>query len=98
MSPRRCVSCSPRYDFPDGHFRIGLGRENLPEYIFVRSDWRGNGIAGALICEGMRYLKEHGKVQARLEVRAVNESALGLYRRLGYEVAGESRFYMKPIE
>jgi len=68
------------------------------EYIFVLSPWRGNGIAGALICEGMRYLKEHGKVQARLEVRAVNGSALGLYRRLGYEVAGESRFYMKTIE
>lgn len=68
------------------------------EYIFVRSAWRGQGIAGALICEGMRYLKEHEKVQARLEVRAMNENALGLYRRLGYEAAGQSRFYKKTIE
>lgn len=67
------------------------------EYIFVRPAWRGRGIAGALICEGMRYLKEHGKQQARLEVRAMNENALGLYQRLGYQVVGESQFYAKQI-
>lgn len=67
------------------------------EYIFVRSPWRGLGIAGAMICEGMRYLKEHDKTQACLDVRAFNTSALSLYHRLGYEVVGESRFYAKTI-
>jgi ribosomal protein S18 acetylase RimI-like enzyme len=68
------------------------------EYIFVRPQWRGRGLAGAMICEGMIYLKDHGKAQARLEVRAVNETALRLYQKLGFQVISESRFYTKMIE
>lgn len=63
------------------------------EYIFVRPAWRGRGIAQAMITEGMRYLKSHGIEQARLEVRAFNEGALGVYKKLGYQVARETRFY-----
>jgi ribosomal protein S18 acetylase RimI-like enzyme len=74
--------------------RIGK-RAGFTEYIFVRPAWRGNGIAGAMIAEGMRYLKERGLEAARLEVRARNDSALGLYKRLGYAVTGESRFYAR---
>lgn len=65
------------------------------EYIFVRPAWRGRGIAQAMIVEGMRYLKDHGINRARLEVRALNEKALGMYKKLGYQVLNESRFYTK---
>ena len=68
------------------------------EDIFVRAPYRGRGLARAMIVDGMRYLKEHGLREARLNVRAVNETALTLYQRLGYQVSQESRFYAKTIE
>jgi ribosomal protein S18 acetylase RimI-like enzyme len=67
------------------------------EFIFVRPSWRGKGIAQAMIVEGMRYLREHGMTEARLEVRALNEHALRLYQGLGYVVVQESRFYAKDL-
>lgn len=67
------------------------------EYIFVRSPWRGKSIARSLINSGLAYLKEHGLDEAHLEVRAINEGALGLYYDLGYEVIRESRFYVLAL-
>jgi ribosomal protein S18 acetylase RimI-like enzyme len=67
------------------------------EYIFTRPAWRGKGIARAMITEAMRYLKEHGKQAAKLEVLALNEGALGVYRGLGYEVLSESSFFVKTV-
>ena len=54
-------------------------------------------IAYAMVADGLCYLKEHGLEEARLAVRALNENALGLYRRLGFCVTGESRFYAKDL-
>jgi ribosomal protein S18 acetylase RimI-like enzyme len=67
------------------------------EYIFTRPAWRGRGIARAMITEAMHYLKEHGKQAAKLEVLALNEGALGVYRGLGYQVLSESSFYAKTV-
>jgi ribosomal protein S18 acetylase RimI-like enzyme len=67
------------------------------EYIFVRPQWRGRNIARGLINAGLAYLKGHGRDEAHLEVRARNRSALGLYLDLGYEVMGESRFYVLEL-
>ncbi len=67
------------------------------EDIFVRPAWRGRGIARAMVAEGMRFLREKGMVEARLTVAAQNESALGLYRGLGYRVTQERRHYAREI-
>jgi len=64
------------------------------EHVFVRSDLRGQGIARHILCEGMRYLQEHGLENAYLEVRAKNQAALRVYERLGYRVVEESRLYV----
>lgn len=69
-------------------------RIGFTEYIFVRSQWRGKGIAQSLINLGLEHLKQNGLAEAHLEVRAKNESALRLYCDLGYEVIRESRFYV----
>jgi ribosomal protein S18 acetylase RimI-like enzyme len=67
------------------------------EYIFVRPGWRGQNIARSLINAGLAHLKDRGLMEAHLEVRAENESALRLYVDLGYEVIRESRFYVLKI-
>ncbi len=67
------------------------------EYIFVREQWRKRGIASYLINQGLRYLKDHGREAACLEVRASNRQALELYERLGYQVVDETRLYVLEI-
>lgn len=73
------------------------GKAGNTEYIFVRPEWRGKGIARAMIAEGMRFLKENGYAEARLAVRATNDNALGLYRKLGYQVIQRTDFYSKDL-
>ena len=67
------------------------------EYIFVRSSWRGRGIAAHLIAQSLAYLKEQGREAAFLEVKAANENALGLYLRLGYRKVDETRIYVLAL-
>lgn len=67
------------------------------EYVFTRPAFRGKGLARALLAESLRYLKEHGLAAAVLEVKADNESALALYRGLGYAAVQESVVYEVAI-
>ena len=62
------------------------------EEVFVLAPWRRQGIARYLIAQAMRYLREHGLDEARLEMAAENEAALALYRSLGYRVIREQVF------
>ncbi len=67
------------------------------EYIFVLPEWRGRGIARALILGGLDYLRRSGLQQAVLEVKASNQAALGLYQALGYQVLRESWFLQRSL-
>jgi ribosomal protein S18 acetylase RimI-like enzyme len=67
------------------------------EYIFVHPDWRGRNIARELIKLGLKHLKEQGLEEAHLEVKALNQNALRLYQRLGFEVIRESQFYVLSL-
>ncbi len=72
-------------------------KAGITEYIFVRGKWRGRGIAAHLISQSLRFLKERGRDAAYLEVKASNEQALDLYRRLGYGVISETQLYTLEI-
>jgi ribosomal protein S18 acetylase RimI-like enzyme len=72
-------------------------KAGFTEYIFVRAKWRKRGIAAVLICQGLIYLKEHGREAAYLEVKASNQHALDLYYRLGYQLIDESRLYILEL-
>lgn len=63
--------------------------------IHVDRRCRGNGVGRALMDEGMDVLRSYGCDGVHLMVTAANETAVGLYRRLGFEV---TRYQMeKPI-
>jgi ribosomal protein S18 acetylase RimI-like enzyme len=84
--------------FPDEMLSQHTGtRAAHTEYIFVRPAWRGRGIAAYLVVQALQYLKELGREAAYLEVRAENENALDLYRRLGYNVVDETRLYVLDL-
>lgn len=70
-------------------------RAGYTEYIFVRPGWRKRGIAAYMICQALRYLKEHGQEAAFLEVKAANRRALELYLGLGYAVIDETQLFVR---
>ncbi len=63
-----------------GELRI-LGR--VPAY-------RGRGLGARIVAEGLRQVREGGAGDVDLSVEAVNESALGLYRRFGFEIVSQT--------
>jgi len=68
------------------------------ELISTQKEWRGQGIAKALIADTLRKLKEAGMEQAALGVDAENPSgALDLYKKMGYEKIGKGIHYHKEM-
>lgn len=76
------------------HYRRGWTEE-----ITVQRDWRGKGVAKALIARGLRALKERGMTEAALGVDTENTSgALRLYERMGYAPVGRETAFRKKLE
>ncbi len=67
--------------------------------LAVKPAARRRGLATALLREVMAEAAAAGAAKATLEVRASNSAALGLYSRLGFQVAAKrSRYYTNPEE
>lgn len=67
--------------------------------IAVAPDCRRRGYGLAVMEALEREARVRGLVQISLEVRASNEAAIGLYRRLSYREAGRRKgFYRHPVE
>lgn len=67
--------------------------------IAVRSDFRGQGIARALVVALISALKEKGSQSLTLEVRASNAPAIALYESFGFELVGRRKnYYFHPQE
>ena len=86
---------SGRYedDFPVAGFPFGYS-----ELLGVRREWRGRGIAVALLARAMAAFKEDGMAYALLGVDTANPSgAHGLYERLGYQAVHGEVLYSVEI-
>lgn len=77
----------------------GLGRKwGHTEQIFVRRNWRGRGIARALIARSLKVVRDCGMEAATLDVDVANPSrALRVYESLGYRMCREFTFYRKSL-
>lgn len=74
------------------------GKHGYTEHIYVRPQWRGRGLASALIARSLQALKEQGASEAELGVDAENESAaFRLYERLGYKTFSIDTWYRKVM-
>jgi len=68
------------------------------ESISVQREWRGKGVAKALITESMRMFRDMGMDHVALGVHTANPTgAFQLYEGLGYEVVMRSYQYRKPL-
>jgi ribosomal protein S18 acetylase RimI-like enzyme len=73
-------------------------KEGWTEFISTARDWRGRGIASALICASLRELRDRGMEQARLGVHVENpHGAYRLYQNLGFEVQDVGTTYEKSL-
>lgn len=61
------------------------GPEGIVHNLFVRSDFRGRGIGGALLTRAESLLADRGVAGVRLEILAANNAAGRFYRERGYE-------------
>jgi len=67
--------------------------------LFVCEEYRGQGIGEALVRKLLDSARLKNKIEiVRLEVNGDNEAALGLYRKVGFEVCGRLPDYLKVGE
>ena len=67
--------------------------------VAVHPDFRGRGIATGLILGLVEELRKKGSHALMLEVRASNETAIRVYRRLEFaEVGRRKNYYRNPRE
>lgn len=84
--------------FEDENRELGIRRAWL-EHVSVRRPWRGRGLAKAMCAASLQVLRDRGMDEAWLSVDAANPTgALGLYERLGFEVAHRWFAYGRPID
>lgn len=74
-------------------FPVGIGAykeydSNTAEIkrMYTRPDYRGQGIAKAIITELETWAKEEGYTMAILETGHLQKDAIGLYQKRGYEI------------
>jgi ribosomal-protein-alanine N-acetyltransferase len=78
--------------------RLGAGEVHVNN-IGVREEARRLGLGRVLLGLALDLAAEQGAREAILEVRAGNQVAQALYRRLGFKVVGERRrYYREPVE
>jgi RimJ/RimL family protein N-acetyltransferase len=75
-----------------GHFRRNAHRAHV--VIGVRASHAGRGIGRRLLEELDRRAADQGVLRLELTVMANNERAIGLYRKVGYELEGTRRAAM----
>jgi ribosomal-protein-alanine N-acetyltransferase len=78
-----------------------LGDESLAEIenIAVDANTRRRSVGRALMESAIRWVREHQAARLQLEVRAGNEAAIALYRKLNFvEVGRRPGYYSQPVE
>ncbi len=67
--------------------------------VMLLPEYRGRGLGKRMLSELLERGKKLGANDFTLEVRKSNETAIGLYERLGFESAGiRPGFYQNPAE
>jgi ribosomal protein S18 acetylase RimI-like enzyme len=85
--------------FIDADENAALNRNRgYTEGIFTIRDWRGRGVASALIARNLQLLKARGLTEAALSVDTENPTgALGLYERHGFHEGNRMVIYRTDL-
>ena len=92
------IMCRVEHGFSDVK-RVKFVRKGHIISIAVLPEFRRAGIASELVKQALSALREMKAEECYLEVRAVNESAIKLYERLGFSLARQvSHYYADGAE
>lgn len=101
-NPRACAVIAREGDVVAG-WAVGLLRRTGPGRcagrlyaLAVHPDFRGRGLGARLAQRVLARLRRRGARAFSLEVRVPNPAAQGLYRRLGFQPAGQLPDYYGP--
>ena len=84
--------------FNEGDAELFGRRRAWTEEISTHREWRGRGVASAVICASLRQLRALGFDEAALGVDTENPTgAFRLYESLGYRVVATEVLYQRPI-
>lgn len=71
---------------PIGYILVSLeGKLGEIDSIFLKSDYRGQGVADKLMDKGIAWLNDNGAEGISLYVAAGNEDAFAFYERFGFK-------------
>ena len=74
-------------------------KRGYTENIHVGREWRGRGLAKAMLARSFKLLKEKGMTKVSLNVEADNPTgALKLYKSMGYQIEKKVTHYKKPLK
>ena len=73
----------------------GLGVCGQVEPLGVHDDFRGMGLGRAILCEGLRRLRERGATRICVETDRFRNAALGLYESAGFRVIRDVWVYRR---
>jgi ribosomal protein S18 acetylase RimI-like enzyme len=105
---RTAPGYDPRLDLvavaPDGEFGSYClcwfdqeSRTGLFEPLGTRQAYRGKGLGKAVMCEGLRRLRDLGAQTAFVTAIHDNEAARSLYESVGFHTANRERLYGKKL-
>jgi len=73
-------------------------KQGHTEHVFVREQYRGRGLARALLASSFKVLKDHGMDEATLGMEVENpHDPLRLYEGMGFRVVKHFTWYEKPL-
>lgn len=87
-----------RIEFGVSNVRTAFVKKGHVISVAVMQDYRGLGIGKALMERGMAGVKEGGAPEIYLEVRVSNNTAVGLYKKLGFKINRVSDAYYRDGE
>jgi RimJ/RimL family protein N-acetyltransferase len=74
---------------PVGELGLRLARYGVAELgMAVAAGWRGRGVGGALLAEGIERARKAGAHKLALQVWPHNSAAIALYERFGFQREG----------
>jgi RimJ/RimL family protein N-acetyltransferase len=81
---------------PVGQLGLHLARYGVAELgMAVAAGWRGRGVGGALLAEGIERARKAGAHKLALQVWPHNQAAIALYERFGFEREGYLRHHYR---
>jgi mycothiol synthase len=74
-----------------------VNKVGLFEPVGTHPDWQGQGLGKAVLCEGLRRMKERGMTTANVCVEHDNRAARRLYESVGFDVVRKIHTYVKDL-